>query len=71
MLGVLAVVGGGCICLGRPPGVRIPAGWDGAGPGEQLLGSDGEESKGAIGHPERAIASLFGISSVVLEPLGV
>lgn len=34
------------------------------------LGS-AKEGEGAIGHPERAIASLFGISSVVLEPLGV
>lgn len=68
---VVVVVAGGLICLGRPPGVRFqPAGTEPGEASSYLVGS-AKEGEGAIGHPERAIASLFGISSVVLEPLGV
>jgi hypothetical protein len=36
-----------------------------------LVGRKARWARVAVGHPQRAIASLFGISSVVLGPLGV
>lgn len=48
------------ICLGRPPGVRFPAGRDGAGPGEQLARARREKE-----------GVQLGIQSELLHPCSV